>query len=84
MPCKATDATDERRMPRVGSILAILVALLGRKQGAMVEEAAALDWQARTVRGVMSGALVKRFGLRTASEKVSKHRCPAGGRRRGR
>jgi hypothetical protein len=30
--------------------------------------AAALDWQQHTVRGVMSGALAKKFGLRIVSE----------------
>jgi hypothetical protein len=48
-----------------------LIALLARTEGATVEEmAAALDWQQHTIRGVMSGALVKRFGLRIVSEKI--------------
>jgi hypothetical protein len=48
----------------------MLVALLEREEGATVEEmAAALDWQEHTARGVMSGALVKKFGLRITSEK---------------
>jgi len=76
----ATDAADapianmnqnQPRMPRAGSKLAILVALLSREEGATVEEMiAATGWQAHSVRGVMSGALVRKFGLRIASEKV--------------
>lgn len=62
---------DQPRMPRAGSKLAILVALLSREEGATVEEmVAATGWQAHSVRGVMSGALVRKFGLRIASEKV--------------
>jgi hypothetical protein len=62
---------EPRRMPRAGSKLAILVTLLGRDEGATVEEmVAATAWQAHTVRGVMSGTLKKKFGLTIASEKV--------------
>jgi hypothetical protein len=49
----------------------MLVGLLERDEGATVEEAAAaLDWQQHTVRGVMSGTLTKKFGLRIVSELV--------------
>jgi hypothetical protein len=62
---------QERRMPRPGSKLATLVALLEREGGATIEEmAAATGWQTHTVRGVMSGALATKFGLRIVSEKV--------------
>lgn len=62
---------NRRRIPRAGTKLAQLVALLERKEGATVAEAAAaLGWQAHTVRGVMSGALVKLFRLVIVSEKV--------------
>lgn len=45
------------------------VALLERKGGATISEmAAALYWQEHTVRGVMSGALTKKFGLVIVSE----------------
>jgi hypothetical protein len=55
---------NQQRRPRAGSKLAMMVELLERDEGATVEEmAAALDWQQHTIRGVMSGALVKRFGL---------------------
>lgn len=67
----ATMNQDQPRMPRTGSKLAILVALLSREEGATVEEmVAATGWQAHSVRGVMSGALAKKFGLQIASEKV--------------
>ena len=69
-----TTNQDQPRMPRAGSKLAILVALLTRVEGATVEEmVAATGWQAHSVRGVMSGALVRKFGLRIASEKVEGH-----------
>jgi hypothetical protein len=62
---------QDRRMPRPDSKLAMLVTLLSRDEGATVEEmAAATGWQPHTVRGVMSGALAKKFGLQIGSEKV--------------
>jgi hypothetical protein len=69
-PTTAVSA-NERRMPRPGSKLAMLVELLGRGGGVTIEEMAEdLDWQQHTIRGVMSGALSKRFGLVIVSEKV--------------
>jgi hypothetical protein len=60
---------NQQRRPRPGSKLAMLIALLERDEGATIDEmAAALNWQQHTIRGVMSGALVKRFGLRIVSE----------------
>jgi hypothetical protein len=45
--------------------------MLSREGGATVEEmAAATGWQAHSVRGVMSGALVRKFGFVITSEKV--------------
>jgi hypothetical protein len=62
---------SQRRMPRAGSKLAMLVALLEREGGATIEEmAVALGWARHTIRGVMSGALAKRFGFQIASEAV--------------
>jgi hypothetical protein len=67
----------------------MLVELLGREGGVTIEEmAVVLGWQEHTVRGVMSGALAKKFGLRIASEKVEgegpnvSDRMCCGGRRR--
>jgi hypothetical protein len=57
-----------RRMPRAGSKLAILVGLLSREEGMTIAEAAAaLGWQQHTIRGVMSGALAKKFGFQIVS-----------------
>jgi hypothetical protein len=64
-------SVNERRMPGAGTKLAQLVALLSRRGGASVAEAAAeLGWQEHTVRGVLSGALKKRLGLVIVSEAV--------------
>jgi hypothetical protein len=67
----APASQNQHKRPRSGSKLAMLVELLERNEGATVEEAAAtLNWQQHTVRGVMSGALTKKFGLEIGSEKV--------------
>jgi hypothetical protein len=67
----AAASENQRPMPRAGSKLAALVGLLNRGEGMTIEEAAAaLGWARHTVRGVMSGALVKRFGLVIVSEKI--------------
>ncbi len=67
----APASENQRRMPRAGSKLAMLVGLLAREEGATVGEmAVALGWQQQTIRGVMSGALTTRFGLRIVSEKI--------------
>ena len=71
VPDGPADEVTQPRTPRGGTKLATLVAMLGREEGATVAEmAAATGWQAHSVRGVMSGALVKNFGLRMGSEKV--------------
>jgi hypothetical protein len=65
----AAVSDQERLMPKADTKLATLIALLERDEGATIEEMAeTLDWQQHTVRGVMSGALVKRFGLKIVSE----------------
>src|SRR5690606_569007 len=67
----AAVSLKEQRMPRAGTKLAILVELLGRDEGATVEEmVVATGWQAHSVRDVMSGALAKKFGLTVVSEKA--------------
>jgi hypothetical protein len=49
----------------------MLVELLERNEGATIDEmVAALNWQQHTIRGVMSGALAKKFGLRIVSEPI--------------
>lgn len=60
---------DELRRPRAGTKLAVLIELLSRELGATVAEmATATGWQGHSVRGVMSGALVRKFGLQIVSE----------------
>ena len=67
----ASVSDNAPRMPRAGTKLAILVGLLERDGGATVEEMmAGTGWQAHSVRGVLSGVLVKKFGLKIVSEKV--------------
>ncbi|MCQ0971505.1 DUF3489 domain-containing protein [Paracoccus sp. TK19116] len=57
--------------PREGTKQAQLIAMLRAESGATIEEiVAALDWQAHTARGAMSGALKKKLGLTITSEKV--------------
>jgi hypothetical protein len=59
------------RMPREGTKQATLIAMLRAPDGATIEEImAATGWQSHTVRGAMSGALKKKFGLMVTSEKV--------------
>jgi hypothetical protein len=67
----ALASENQRPMPRAGSKLAALIGLLNREEGMTIEEAAAaLGWARHTIRGVMSGALAKRFGLVIVSEKI--------------
>ncbi len=48
-----------------------LIDLLKRPEGATIAQLVkALDWQAHTVRGAISGALKKRLGLIVTSEKA--------------
>ena len=64
-------AAPKTRTPREGTKQAQLIAMLRAESGATIEEiVAALDWQAHTARGAMSGALKKKLGLTIISEKV--------------
>jgi predicted ArsR family transcriptional regulator len=59
------------KAPRAASKQARLVEMLRQPEGATIDEIVkALDWQAHTVRGAMSGALKKKLGLTIESEKV--------------
>ena len=52
-----------------------VIAMLGRPEGATVEEVArATGWQRHTVRGVFSGTLKKKLGLGLASAKEERGR----------
>jgi hypothetical protein len=65
------EATPKARTPREGTKQAQLIAMLRAESGATIEEiVAALDWQAHTARGAMSGALKKKLGLTIISEKI--------------
>ncbi|MDD7908298.1 DUF3489 domain-containing protein [Pseudovibrio exalbescens] len=65
------DTAPKTRTPREGTKQATLVAMLRAPNGATIAEImAALDWQAHTARGAMSGALKKKLGLTITSEKV--------------
>ena len=56
---------------RKGTKQAKLIEMLRAEGGATIDEiVAALDWQAHTARGAMSGALKKKLGLTINSEKV--------------
>lgn len=53
---------------RAGTKLSALIALLSRKSGVTLEEAAkSTGWQHHSIRGAMSGALKKKMGLSVAS-----------------
>ena len=63
--------TRPTRSPRTGTKQAMMIAMLGRPEGATVDEiVAATGWLPHTVRGAMAGALKKRLGLTITSEKV--------------
>ncbi len=67
----ATEAASKAHTPREGTKQAQLIAMLRAESGATIEEiVAALDWQAHTARGAMSGALKKKLGLTITSDKV--------------
>ena len=60
-----------KRKLREGTKQAALIAMLRSPEGAAIAEiVAATGWQAHTVRGAMSGALKKKFGLEATSAKV--------------
>ncbi len=64
-------AAEKPKGPRAESKQAQLIEMLKRPEGATIDEIVkALDWQAHTVRGAMSGALKKKLGLKVGSEKV--------------
>ena len=64
-------AAPKARTPREGTKQAKLIEMLRAPDGATIEEiVSALDWQAHTARGAMSGALKKKLGLTITSDKV--------------
>jgi len=71
------DPAPKARTPRTGTKQAKLIEMLRAEGGATIDEiVAALDWQAHTARGAMSGALKKKLGLTITSEKIEgRGRC---------
>lgn len=66
----AAKAVPTTRALRTSTKQAKLIDMLRRPEGASIDEiATALDWQAHTVRGAMSGALKKKLGLTIDSDK---------------
>jgi len=63
--------TQPNASVRENSKLAAVIAMLRRKEGATIEQLMkATGWQAHSVRGAMSGALKKKFGLTISSTKA--------------
>ena len=68
-PARQPDPTPPTQ--RNGTKQAQLIAMLRAPEGATIEEiVTATGWLSHTVRGSMSGALKKKFGLTITSEKV--------------
>ena len=64
-------APAEAKAPRPPSKQARLVEMLRRPEGTTIEEIVkALEWQAHTARGAISGALKKKLGLAIESQKI--------------
>lgn len=67
---KPTQTKRGTSVAREGSKKAIVLELMRRKQGVTLAEIMkATDWQAHSVRGFISGAIVKKMGLTVASTK---------------
>jgi len=65
------DPAPKARTSRAGTKQAKLIEMLRAEGGATIDEIVeALEWQAHTARGAMSGALKKKLGLTITSEKV--------------
>jgi hypothetical protein len=67
---KTATAKDAVPTAREGSKKAIVLELLRRKEGAaMTEIAKATDWQNHSIRGFISGTIVKKMGIEVESDK---------------
>ena len=67
-PAETPPAPAQRRK---GTKQETLIEMLRAEGGATIDEiVAALDWQAHTARGAISGALKKKLGLTITSEKI--------------
>jgi uncharacterized membrane protein YebE (DUF533 family) len=69
------DNDKPAKAPRANTKQARLIEMLKRPDGVTIDEVVkALDWQAHTVRGAISGALKKKLGLTIESEKEGDRR----------
>jgi len=67
----AGNPTWEPLRRHTGSKQDTLIAMLQAERGASIDEiATTLDWQHHTTRGVISGVLKKKLGLKVTSEKI--------------
>jgi hypothetical protein len=67
----AAPASVDRKLPRDGSKLGLLIETLRRPVGATIAEMIeATGWQAHSIRGAISGALKKKLGLQITSEAI--------------
>ena len=68
----ATPATPAQgRKTREGTKQALIIAMLGRPEGASIAEIAeASGWLSHTIRGMIAGSLKKKLGLAIATDKV--------------
>ena len=67
---RAAKDTSSSSAARVGGKTAIVLGLLKRRQGATLKELMeATEWQAHSVRGLLSGTLRKKMGLNIESDK---------------
>jgi len=66
----ATDSGSDAKEAREGSKKAAILELLRKPDGATLKDLmAATGWQAHSVRGFISGAIVKKMGLKVESKK---------------
>ena len=65
---KATKASKAKGGAKAGTKAAIVLELMGRKEGATLAEIAkATDWQNHSIRGFVSGHVIKKMGLKVES-----------------
>jgi|SRR5688572_21661995 len=67
-PKKAAKVTKAKSAPKSGSKAAIVLELMKRKEGVTLAEIAkATDWQNHSIRGFVSGHVIKKLGLKAES-----------------